>query len=98
MALPLPGMMLAVVTPAGERHANAGIVGMDGVDGAQAGLDRTGHLIAVAAPGGRPIKDGDVRVRIHQPGMMTLPAMSRTTAPSGIATLFSGPISTILPL
>ncbi len=50
---------------AGEGHANARIVRVNGVDSAQAGLNRAGHLVAVGAAG-IASEDADVRVRIDQ--------------------------------
>ncbi len=69
MALPLPGMMFAVVTPPASAILMPGSFGIDGVDGAQPWLDGPGHLVAVGAGAGRgPAEDADVRVRVDQAG------------------------------
>src|SRR5439155_14715610 len=51
---------------AGDGHADAGVVGEDGVDGPAAALDRPAPLVGVRAA--RPRPDADVRVGVHQPG------------------------------
>src|SRR5207302_1159350 len=54
---------------AGDGHADAGVVGVDGVEGAEAGLDGAAALVGVLVAGDvRPRPDADVRVRVHQAG------------------------------
>src|SRR5262249_52372250 len=64
-----PGHDVGRGDAAGDRHADAGVVGIDGVQRPQTGLGRASHLVAVlVGVDVRPGVDADVRVGINHSG------------------------------
>ena len=84
---------------AGQGHADAGVVGLDGVEGAQAGLHRAGHLVAVARGPARPAGKMPMCECVStRPGMIVLPVSRGPWRLPGMVVSPPAPTATIFPL